>query len=317
MTYSPGSPGYPPAQPGGSYPSTTPSFAKDDSGESSLPLYLNIAVLVLGLAVYLLNFGPTFTLGADLGPGAGGRAGDAGTAVLVAVLAALLAGLSLLPKAKSYAGVVGVIAALGALLAISETINTPAGFAIGWAMWPLVACSVLQAIAAVVVILLEAGVITAPAPRPKYDPYAQYGQYGQYGYGAAQQPGGYYGQPGAPQHAAPPSHTPQASGYGSQYGGYQASHAPTQSAIPTNPPSGGFNAQPSAQSGPQPAAHQGPSTPPTGFPSFSPPPQAGAASTGSPAGSATVDYSNHSGGQQSSGQGQEQSPSSPSGPAPA
>jgi hypothetical protein len=315
MTYSPGSPGYPPAQPGGSYPGATPSFAKDDSGESSLPLYLNIAVVVLGLAVYLLNFGPTFTLGADVGPGAGVSAGDAGTAVVIALLAALLAGLSLLPKPKSYAGVVGVIAALGALVAISETINMPAGYAIGWAMWPLVACSVLQAIAALVVILLDAGVITAPAPRPKYDPYAQYGQYGQYGYGPAQPSGGYYGQPGAQQHAGPQSHIPQSSPYGSQYGGYQSSQAPTQSTIPTNPSTGGFNAQPSAQSGPQPAAQQGPSTPPTGFRSFSPPRQAGGAS--SQAASAPVDYSNHAGGPQSSGQRQEQSPSSPSGPAPA
>lgn len=296
MTYSPGSPGYPPTQPGGSYPGATPSFAKDESGESSLPLYLNIAVVVLGLAVYLLNFGPTFTLGADLGPGAGGRAGDAGTAVLVALLAALLAGLSLLPKAKSYAGVVAVIASLGALLAISETINTPAGFAVGWAMWPLVACSVFQAIAAVVVILLDAGVITAPAPRPKYDPYAQYGQYGQYGYGAAQPPGGYYGQPGTQQHTGPQSHNAQ-SPYGSQYGGYQPSQAPTQSTGPASPSTGGFNAQPS--SGSQPPAQHGSSTPPTGFPSFSPPPQPGAPSAGPQA-----------------GQGQEQSPSSPSGPAP-
>ena len=214
MTYSPGNPGYPPAQPGGSYPGATPSFAKADDGESKLPLYLNIAVVVLGLAVYLLNFGPTFVLGADLGPAAGGRAGDAGTAVLVALLATLLAGLSLLPKAKDYAGVVAAIAVLGALLAISETINTPAGFALGWAIWPLVASSVLQAIAAVVVVLLEAGVITAPPPRPKYDPYAQYGQYGgQYGqYG--QQPGGqpgYYGQqPGYQQHGGPQSHNARA-----------------------------------------------------------------------------------------------------------
>ena len=315
MTYSPGSPGYPPTQPGGSYPGATPSFAKDDSGESSLPLYLNIAVVVLGLAVYLLNFGPTFTLGADVGPGAGVSAGDAGTAVVIALLAALLAGLSLLPKPKNYAGVVGVIAALGAFVAISESINMPAGYAIGWAMWPLVACSVLQAIAAVVVILLDAGVITAPAPRPKYDAYAQYGQYGQYGYGPVQPSGGYYGQPGAQQHAAPQSHIPQSPPYGSQYSGYQSSQAPTQSTIPTNPSTGGFNAQPSAQSGPQSDAQSGPSTPPTGFPSFSPPPQAGGAS--SQAASAPVDYSNHAGVQQSSGQGQEQSPASPSGPAPA
>jgi hypothetical protein len=291
MTYSPGNPGYPQGQPGGSYPgAATPSFAKTDDGESKLPLYVNIAVVVLGLAVYLLNFGPTFVLSADLGPASGGRAGDAGTAVLVAVLAALLAGLSLLPKAKNYAGVVAAVAVLGALLSIAEVINTPAGFAVGWAMWPLVASSVLQAIAAVVALLLDAGVITAPPPRPKYDPYAQqYGQYGgQYGqqYGGQQQHGGYYGQ------QSPQQHNPQSSGYGSQYGGYPSSQGPTQSAIPT---SGGFSAQ-SPQSGPQPAAQQGPSTPPTGFPSFSPPPSVGGAGS-----------SEHHGGDQ---------PSSPSGPAP-
>lgn len=300
MTYSPGSPGYPPTSPGGSYAGATPSFAKDDDGESKLPLYLNVAVAVLGLVSYLLNFGPTFTISADLGPGVGGRAGDAGTAVIVAVLASLLAGLSLLPKGKRYPGIVAVIAILGALLAVTETINLPTGFAIGWAMWPLVACNVLQAIAAVVVVLLDSGVITAPAPRPKYDPYAQYGgQYGQYGQGQyGQQP--YYGQPGgqpgAQQHA----------GYGSQYSGYPPSQAPTQSAVPT----GGFGAQP--QSGAQPAAQHGPNTPPTGFPSFSPPPAAGA---GGEAGSAPASYSSHAGGQQPYGQ-EEQPPSSPSGPAP-
>src|ERR1700693_1462559 len=112
MTYSPGSPRYPPAQPAGSYAGATPSFAKTDDGESKLPFYLSIAVAAFGLLVYLLNFFPTFTLSADVGPGAGGRAGDAGTAVVVALLAALLAGLSLLPKAKNYLGVVGVIATL-------------------------------------------------------------------------------------------------------------------------------------------------------------------------------------------------------------
>ena len=95
--------------------------------------------------------------------------------MLVAVLAALLAGLSLLPKAKSNTGVVAAIAVLGALLVIAEVINTPTGFSIGWAMWLLLGASVFQAVAAVAAVLLDAGVITAPAPRPKYDPYAQYG----------------------------------------------------------------------------------------------------------------------------------------------
>ena len=302
MTYSPGNPGYPPAQPAGTYPGATPSFAKD-AGESKLPFFLSIAIVVLGLLVYLLNFFPTFVLSADLGPAAGGRAGDAGTAVAVAVLAALLAGLSLLPKAKINTGIVAAIAVLGALLVIGEMINTPAGFSIGWALWPLLGASVFQAFAAVAAALLEAGVITAPAPRPKYDPYAQYSQYGQYGqYG--QQP--YYGQPAGQQQ---PTHQPpaqQSAQYGSQYGGYGSSHAPTQSAIPTQaaiPTTGGFAAQSSPQSGPQPtaqsgyqpASEDGPSTPPTGFPSFTPPPPA-------------------AGGEQSAGQ-EQQSPSSGTGPA--
>lgn len=316
MTYSPGSPGYQPAQSGGSYAGSTPSFAKTDDGQSKLPQILNIAVVALGLAAYLLNFGPTFTISADLGPG-GGRAGDAGTAVIVAVLAALLAGLSLLPKGRRYVGIVAVVAVLGALLAITETVNTPAGFTIGWAMWPLVACCILQALAAIGALLLDSGVITAPAPRPKYDPYAQYGQYGQYGGQYGQQP--YYGQQSAQQHAGHQSQAHQQSqqpaGYGSQYGGgYPSSQAPAQHSIPTTS-TGGFAAQP--QPGAQPAAQQqGPSTPPTGFPSFSPPPSAGAGGTESQTGSAPADYSSQTGGHQSHGQDQQQSPSSPSGPAP-
>ncbi|WP_165849768.1 DUF5336 domain-containing protein [Mycobacterium uberis] len=295
MTYSSGSSGYPPAQPAGSYPGATSSFAKNDDGESKLSQYLTIAVTILGVAVYLGNFGPTFTLSADLGPGSGGRAGDAGTAVVVALLAALLAGLALLPKAKSNARIVGPIAVLGALLAISEMINMPAGFSIGWAMWFVLACSVIQAIAAVAALLLEIGIIIAPTPRPRYN-YVQYGQYGAKSY---------YGQStGSPQvglHVHNPQQSP--AGYGSQYGGYSSNQVPTQAGVPSV---GGFNAQHSAQ--------QGLSTPPTGFLSFSPPPSVGA-DIGSQVGSAPVSYSNPTGSQQSYGQDQEST--SPSGPAPA
>lgn len=292
MTYPPGGPGYPPTQPGGSYPGATPSFAKTDDGVSKLPFYLTIMVIGLGLASYLLNFGPTFTVGADLGgPSAGGRAGDAGYAVDMAALAALLAALTLLPKAKKNLGIVAVIAVLGAMVVITEMVNTPPGFAIGWALWPLLACSILQAIAATLAVLLESGVVTAPAPRPKFDHYAQYAHYGQYGqYGGQQSPGGYYG-PGGQQ-----SHPPQQpSGYGSQYGGYPGSQGP---------PTGGFSAQPAAQ--------QGPSTPPTGFPSFGPPPTVSGEGSGS---SAPADRSQQAGEQQqASDQSRQQSPSSPSGP---
>jgi hypothetical protein len=292
MTYPPGSPGYPPAQ-SGSYAGVTPSFTRGDDALSKLPLSLKAAVVVLGLAVYLLNFGPTFTVGADLGPGLGGRAGDAGTAVILAVLAALLAGLSLLPKARSSVGIVGVVAALGALVAIAETINVPVGFTLGWAMWPLVACCVLQAIAAGLVVLLDAGVIAPPTPRPRYDPYAQYGQYGPYGqYG--QQP--YYGQQSAQQ---------QPAGYGARYGGYGSSRGTAHTAAHTAAPTAGFGAQP--QPGHQSATHHtGTSTPPTGFPSFTPPPSAAPVS-GSETSSAPVDYTTQSD--------DHQGPQSPSGSA--
>jgi len=141
MTYSPGNPGYPPAQPGGSYPGATPSFAKTDDGESKLPLYLNIAVVVLGLAVYLLNFGPTFVLGADWArapvaarvmpaPRAGGLAGHAARRAELAA------------QGEELRGGGRAIAVLGALLAISETINTPRAshWAGRYGRWSLPAC---------------------------------------------------------------------------------------------------------------------------------------------------------------------------------
>jgi hypothetical protein len=307
MTYPPGSPGYPPAQPAGSYPGATPSFAKTDDGESKLPLYLTIAVVALGLAAYLAGFGPKFT--GDSGSGGidvFGLAFDVIVSGYATLFAALLAAVSLLPKATNRVSVVGAITVLAVLLLIAALINVPDGVSIGWGLWIVLFCSVFQAIAAVAAILLEAGVITAPTPRPKYDPYSQYGQYGQQ-YGQYQQQPYYGQQPQQPQ---------QPSGYGSQFGGgYNPNQLPTQTAIPTPPSTGGFSAQPSAQSGPQPAAqHQGPSTPPTGFPSFSPPPAVSAGS-GSQGSSAPVNYSNPGGGQQSYGHGQ-QSPSSPSGPAP-
>ena len=63
------------------------------------------------------------------------------------------------------------------------------GVVIGWAFYLFVVFTVLQAIAAVAELLLDAGVITAPAPKPKYEqqPYGQYGR-----------PPPYYGQPTQP-----------------------------------------------------------------------------------------------------------------------
>lgn len=295
MTYPPGSAGYPPAQSPGSYGASAPSFAKSDDSESNLKLYLTVAVVALGLASYLASFGPMIT---RLLPN-GDEVVESGSSLPIdlALLAALLAGVSLVPKAKNYAGVVAAIAALGALLLIEDTIGASGR---GWALWFALGCGLVQAAIAVSVLLLEAGVLTAPAPRPKYEQYGQYGQYG-----------GYYGQ----QHA-PYQQSPQQSGYGSQYSGYPSTPS-------SGPSTGGFSAvgpQSVTQQIPQPGPHQGssqgqqqgPPTPPTGFPSFSPPPgsgsqKAGQGNSGSQGGSGQ--------GQQSYGQGhQPQAPSSPSGP---
>jgi hypothetical protein len=329
MTYSPGSPGYPPAQqqPSGypaAAPAATPDFAKEP-GESKLLQYLTYALVGFGLAAYFASFGPSV-------------AGGALTVVAV-LLAALLAAVGLVPKASSYLGVVTAISVLGLLLAIVAIVNSSSDVPTSWAMYLVLTFALLQAVTAVAALLLEAGVITPPAPKPKYDPYQQ--QYGQYGQQYPQQQYGqqqpYYGQ------QAPPA------GYGAQqqYGGYGSSpsqgqpnqsNIPTQNAIPTSvakQASGGFGAHPSPQSGPQPTVVTGsqsgpqptvvtgsqpsapaptlqtPTTPPTGFPSYGTPPSSSAGG-GSPAGSAPVNYSTPSSNQtQTYGQGQQSPGSAP------
>jgi hypothetical protein len=282
MTYPPGSPGYPPTQsPGGYGASSATSFTKSDDGESNLQLYLTIGVVALGLAAYLLSYGPMIT---RILPN-GDELVESGSTLPIdlGLLAALLAGVSLLPKAKNYAAVVAAVAVLGGLLLIEDTIGASGR---GWALWFALGCGVVQAVLAITALLLDAGVITPPAPRPKYDQYGHYGQYA-----------GYYGQ------QSPYQQSPQQSGYGAQYGGY-----------PSGPTTGGFSAA-SPQSGPMQAPQSGPQhqqgspTPPTGFPSFSPPPSSGAG------GSGQGDGANHAGsGQGQHAYGQGQPPSSPSDP---
>jgi hypothetical protein len=199
-----------------------------------------------------------FTFSADLGAFGGELSGDGGFMILAALLAALLAGVSLLPKAKDYTPFTAILATAAALLVIAQIVTKPSGFSIGWALWAVLAFTVLQAGAAIAALLFESGIITAPAPRPKYEP--AYGQYGP-------PPGGYYGQPQgqpgqhAPQHHAAPQQPGPRPGYPSQYGG----------GYPQGPSTGGFGAL-----GPQgPGQQHGSPTPPTGFPSFSPPPAVG------------------------------------------
>ncbi|MBY0442921.1 MAG: DUF5336 domain-containing protein [Mycobacteriaceae bacterium] len=293
MTYSPGSSGYPPAPPPGAYGTSTPSSPRSDV--SKLPLYLNVTVAVLGPAAYLASFGPMFTIYADLGPGSGGLMVGGGVGTALAIVASLLSSffgaISLLPKAKSYVAVVAALAVLGALLVIAQTVNAPNDWSIGWALWLILGFCVVQGFVAVVALLLESGVITAPAPRPRYDPYASYGQFGPYGHYGAQAPG-YYGQ----QHASVPQPgRPQPAGYRAQY--------------PYPAPSSGFGAV-GAPSGLQQHQDQVTDTPPTGFPSLAPT-TASPAQQGEGVGAAPDQSASRL------GQDQEPSSSTPTGPTPA
>lgn len=271
MTYPPGSPGYPQSPQGNQYVAPTQQFGKvaDPAEPVKLPAYLFAAVAVLGLATYAFNFGPLLTIKSSDFPQFGSASGSTigiGLAVAASVLAGLIAAVGLLPKQKVSAGVVAAIALLSFLLVLGEVINAPQGVTIGWALYLVIICTVVQAGAAIAALLLESGIITAPEPRPRYEqPYGQYGApyYGQHGGGqhgggqhGGQQPGPQQGQPyGAP--PAPPQQGRPGYAPPAQYGGYQG------------PNTGGFAA--AGASGPQ----SGPPTPPTGFPAFGQPQPAG------------------------------------------
>ncbi|KUI29077.1 hypothetical protein AU195_19795 [Mycobacterium sp. IS-1496] len=270
MTYSPGSPGYPPAnQPTTQFSAPTQHFGKlpeppaSGEGPNKLPAYLLMVVAALGLLVYLCNFGPIFEVSASDFLGQGGTVSGStlgiGLAVISALAAGLLAGVTLLSKGRTYVAIAAVLSVLALLLVIAELINKPSEASIGWALYALIVLSLLQAGAAVAALLVDTGVLTPPAPRPKYDQQQQYGQYG--GPGG---PGGYYGQPhsGAhqPQQHLTGSHQQapqqQRPGYPSQYGGgYPGGGGPS---------TGGFQT---------PGQQSGPPTPPTGFPTYGQPQQ--------------------------------------------
>ena len=257
MTYPPGSPGYSSTPPTTQFSAPTQQLSKlpepAAEGSSKLSLYLGAAVAVFGLAVYLSSFGPQFTISNSEFPQLGSASGSTlglGIAVVAAVISALLAGVSLLPRQKNFGAVVAVTAVLAFLLVIAEVINAPSGAKIDWALYLIIAFTLLEAIAAVAWLLLDAGIVSAPAPRPKYEqPQQQYSQYGG--------PGGYYGQ--QPQHGGPgqqqqrPGYPQQQYGQG---GGYPGG----------GPHTGGFPAV-----NPQ----SGPPTPPTGFPAYGNPQSSG------------------------------------------
>lgn len=259
----PGSPGYPPAQqPTTQFGAPTQQFGKAPEagpgaadGASKLPMYLTAGVAALGLAVYLSSFGPLLNTGVDFfAP----FLLDLG--VVASLLAALVAGVALLPKQARANAVVAVLSVLAFLLLVAIVITAGDGVSIEWGLYLIVAFTAIQAIVAVAALLFDAGVITPPAPRPRYEQQQHYGQYGGPGqyYGQSQAQQGQQGHGGAPQQGQQ-----QRPGYPSQYGG----------GYPGGPSTGGFSA---------PGQAGGPPTPPTGFPTYGQPTAGSAPTTAVP-----------------------------------
>jgi len=244
MTYQPPNPGYPapPQSAGYGAPAAPPPLARP-AGPSKLPAYLTVGVAVLGLLAYLFSFGPLFNINTNLGPFGGAEltASGVGDWTIAALVSALLALVGLIAK-KSYTPVVAVAAVLGLLLVIGQVVNRPSSISIGWALWIVLLLTLAQAAAAFAALLFENGMLTPPAPRPRYDQYGPYGP----------PPAGYYGQPGvqAPGYPAAPAGGYPPRGYGQPNSGQAESNFDTP---PTGFPSLGQQppaVQPSDPSGP-------------------------------------------------------------------
>jgi hypothetical protein len=244
MTYPPSSSGYPPSQqPTTQFSAPTQQFGKVDqpsgaqaSGPASaeanrLPFILLAAVAVLGLLVYLFNFGDMFTIQSTDFPQLGSASGTSlglGLAVVASLVSALVAAASLLPRQRPPVGVIAAVALLAFLLVLAEVIQKPSGVSIGWALYVVIVLTFLQAAVAIGALLLDAGIIKAPAPKPKYDQQHQQrptypGQYGGYpgqqpssgGFAAIGQQGGPNTPPtGFPTYSQPPSSQPSAGQHG-------------------------------------------------------------------------------------------------------
>jgi hypothetical protein len=177
MTYQGNQAHYSPRQPSGY---RAPDFATPDRSPPELRRYARLTVVVLGLASYLLSYGPVLSTG------------GAGWAVRFAVLAGLLAVFDLLPQQATSAKVVAALAATGFLDALSSLITASDARQPGWALVVIVVLDGLQALAAIGALLLAAGAVSQRSDSSGYNDYyadyyaraAQY--YAQYGQQAPQ-----------------------------------------------------------------------------------------------------------------------------------
>jgi hypothetical protein len=239
-----------------------------------LPFYLTIGVTVLGIVNFLLGFLKFESIDLTYRGGASDKDLDlfqqgGSAAVVVLLLAGLVAGISLLPKQNGNQAVVAAASVAGFLAVLFQALDLEPALTLAGAAWALIVLALIQAGAAVFLLLIESGLLSAPAPKPAAPQggfggpgggYAQPPSYGsapqQYGQPGQAAPYGQYGQQpsyGAPQ--PPQQQYGQPSPYGQQqYGqpGYSQPSGYAQQQYAQQQPTVGFGAAPQ-QRQPQPA----------------------------------------------------------------
>lgn len=243
MSYPSGNQGYYTADQTSGYGGYSPRPTGRGGSASPLPGYLAPAVVLLGLASYLVSYGPVFDTG------------GLGWGVRFAVLAGLLAAFGLAPRQTPNPKVVAVLAAAGFLDVLSSLITAPDDSHPGWALTVIVVLNGLQAAAAIGALLIAADVAGDRVARSEYDAYADYyaraaQYYGQYAQQQAQPDPLQRGGTAQAHHQVPATQSQQAAAsqagsYAEYVGGTEQMSAvgragthPDQQAAPPGPQAG-------------------------------------------------------------------------------
>lgn len=206
-------PSGPPSQPGG-YPGQGPAFGQPPAAPNPLAGLgitglLTLGVLVLSIAAYLCSLGGGYGFEVDL-----------------LLAGGLLAGLALLPKAPNLRPFAAVLSLVGGLGSLASVINQSNG-GLPTAVILVLVFGLLQAIAAVVALLLDHGFIklaprqAVPHPAQNYPP-AGYPPPGQ----QPHQPPAQHQQPATTYMGGPPQSGPQSTQFMQHPGQISHPHTP-------------------------------------------------------------------------------------------
>jgi hypothetical protein len=169
MTYPYGGPDQHPLQSPGAYGGYWPQLAGAAKPRSSPRSHLLWAVLVLGLAAYVLGYSVP------------AQAAPTGWSVRFSALAAVVAALGLLPRQSAHTTLTAALAVMGFLEALSWRISASHLHNPNWAMIVIVVVNAAQAVTAIIALVAELrvrrAVERAPAPSDMYAYYAQAAQH--------------------------------------------------------------------------------------------------------------------------------------------